>query len=99
MPDPQLHLVRPSAAVHLDASESSARAPAEDLEREPDGVPHEVVALDFVFSFLLAIAVVVIFVAVSPVVAVALAVVGIAWMVSRLRAKAERERDHVHPSR
>ncbi len=77
-------------------------APTEDLDRQPDGVPHRVVGLTALFSVLLAMLVAVMFLSgsnTSRVAAVLLAVVAIPILVTLLRDKAERERDHVHPSR
>jgi hypothetical protein len=77
-------------------------APTEDLDREPDGVPHQVVGLTALFSVLLALLVAVMFLSGSTtgrVAAVVLALFAIPVLVTTLRDKAERERDHVHPSR
>jgi hypothetical protein len=77
-------------------------APTEDLDRQPDGVPHEVVGLTALFSVMLALLLAVMFLSgstVARVAAVALAVLAIPVLVSTLRRKAERDRDHLHPSR
>lgn len=77
-------------------------APAEDLDRQPDGVPHEVVGLTALFSVLLALLVAVMFLSGSTmgrVAGIALAVFAIPVLVTTLRDKADRERDHAHPSR
>jgi hypothetical protein len=77
-------------------------APTEDLDREPDGVPHQVVGLTALFSVLLAMLVAFMFLAgqgVGRIAAVVLAFLAIPVLVSSLRKKAERERDHLHPSR
>lgn len=77
-------------------------APTEDLDREPDGVPHDVVGLTALFSVMLAILVAAMFLSghtVGRIAAVALIVVAIPTMVTGLRRKADRERDRVHPSR
>ena len=77
-------------------------APTEDLDREPDGVPHEVVGLTALFSVILAMLVGAMFLSGSTtgrVAGVVLAVIAIPVLVTGLRKKAERERDHVHPSR
>jgi Flp pilus assembly protein TadB len=74
----------------------------EDLDREPDGVPHNVVGFTALFSVMLAMLVTVMFIAggmVGKVSAVLLAAVAIPVLVGSLRKKAARERDHVHPSR
>lgn len=74
----------------------------EDLDREPDGVPHRVVGLTALFSVFLAMLVAFMFLAggtAMKVAAVLLALMAIPVLVGTLRKKAERERDHVHPSR
>lgn len=76
--------------------------PTEDLDREPDGVPHKVVGLTALFSVMLAMLVAFMFVAGQGIVrigAVVLALLAIPVLVSTLRNKAARERDHLHPSR
>ena len=80
----------------------SKQAPTEDVEREPDGVPHGVVGLTALFSVMLAMLVAAMFLAgniVTKIAAVALAAIAIPTLVATLRHKAERDRDHVHPSR
>lgn len=77
-------------------------APTEDLDREPDGVPHRVVGLTALFSVLLAALLTAMFLSgstASIVAAVLLAVIAVPTLVFGLRDRAERERDHVHPSR
>jgi hypothetical protein len=77
-------------------------APTEDLDREPDGVPHKVVGLTALFSVMLAMLIAAMFLSGSTtgrVAAVLLALVATPMLVVILRDKAERERDHVHPSR
>ncbi len=77
-------------------------APTEDLDREPDGVPHSVVGLTALFSVMLAMLVGFMFVAGGTVVkgaAIVIALMTIPVLVGVLRKKAARDRDHVHPSR
>ncbi|HEU0033022.1 MAG TPA: hypothetical protein VFQ53_20460 [Kofleriaceae bacterium] len=77
-------------------------APTEDLDREPDGVPHKVVGMTALFSVMLAMLVAFMFLSGSNIVrgaAIVIALLAIPVLVSTLRNKAERERDHVHPSR
>jgi hypothetical protein len=77
-------------------------APTEDLDREPDGVPHRVVGLTALFSVMLAMLLAVMFLSGSTtgrVSAVLLALIAIPMLVVLLRNKSERERDHAHPSR
>jgi hypothetical protein len=75
--------------------------PNEDLEREPDGVPHDVVGLSALFSVLFAAVVLGMWLSGSTgrVAAVAMCMIGVPMLVTSLRRRAERERDHVHPSR
>lgn len=87
---------------HNPVRDDQKLAPTEDLDREPDGVPHQVIGLTALFSVLLALLVAVMFLSGSNtgrVAAVVLTVFAIPVLVTTLRDKAERERDHVHPSR
>ena len=82
--------------------DDEALAPTEDLDREPDGVPHDVVGFTALFSVFLAMLVAFMFLTHKAVVqgaAVALLVIAIPVLVSNLRKRADRERDHLHPSR
>jgi archaellum biogenesis protein FlaJ (TadC family) len=77
-------------------------APTEDLDRQPDGVPHAVVGLTAGFSVILAMLVAFMYLTgstVARVAAVALAGIAIPTLVATLRNKAARERDQAHPSR
>lgn len=87
---------------HSPVRDDSKLSPTEDLDREPDGVPHQVVGLTALFSVMLAMLVAFMFLTghgVTRIAAVALAVIAIPTLVSQLHKKADRERDHVHPSR
>lgn len=90
------------ARIETDTDAEERPTPHEDLERQPDGVPHLVIGLTALCSVLLA-AVLISMVRSGPTVgsvsAVILAVIAIPVLVFRLGAKAERERDHDHPSR
>jgi hypothetical protein len=82
--------------------DDAALGPDEDLDREPDGVPHDVVGLTALFTVLLAMLVAFMFLsgaATGKIAAVVLVLVAVPVLVSALRRKAERDRDHVHPSR
>jgi hypothetical protein len=82
--------------------DDEALAPDEDLDRDLDGVPHDVVGLTALFTVFLAMLVAVMVLTHKPVVqvaAVVIAVIAIPVIVSTLRKRAERERDHLHPSR
>lgn len=81
--------------------DDDALGPTEDLDREPDGVPHAVVGLTALFSVLLAMLVAFMFLsgrAVGQVAAVVLVLLAVPVLVSTLRKKADRERDFHHPS-
>ena len=73
----------------------------EDLDREPDGVPHDVVGLSALFSVLFAAVVLGMWLSGSTgrIAAVAMCMVGVPMLVSNLRQRAERTRDQTHPSR
>jgi Flp pilus assembly protein TadB len=82
--------------------DDAATGMTEDLDREPDGVPHRVVGFTALFAVILAMLVAVMFLGggtVGKVAAVLLAVIAIPVLVGSLKTKAARERDHVHPSR
>jgi Flp pilus assembly protein TadB len=77
-------------------------APTEDLDRQPDGVPHNVVGLTALFSVMLALLVGFMFVAggtLVKVAAIVLVLAAVPVLVATLRRKAARDRDHLHPSR
>jgi hypothetical protein len=87
---------------HNPVRDDSKLAPTEDLDRQPDGMPHEVIGMTALFSVMLALLVGMMFLfggTVTKVAAVVLAVLAIPVLVGTLRNKSERERDHVHPSR
>ena len=88
----------PKAPVRDDG----ALAPDEDLDREPDGVPHDVVGFTAFFSVMLAMLIAFMFMTHSRVVqvaAVAIILIAVPVLVSTLGKRADRERDHLHPSR
>lgn len=77
-------------------------APTEDLDRDPDGVPHSVVGLTALFSVILAVLIATMFIAGNTVgkgAAVVLGLIAVPVLVGGLRKKAQTDRDHVHPSR
>ncbi len=87
---------------HSPVRDDSQLGATEDLDRQPDGVPHIVVAQTAAFTVVFAILVLSLFFLSSTVAkigAVLLVVMAVPVMVKRLKQKAERERDHVHPSR
>ncbi len=82
--------------------DDSRKTRHEDLDREPDGVPHAVVGMTALFAVIFAILLSAIFMSggvVGHVSAVVLALVAVPVLVRRLGTKADRERDHLHPSR
>ena len=102
----QLHpVIRPPEHyehVNSPVRDDEALGPTEDLDREPDGMPHHVIGLTALFSVMLAMLIAFMVLAggtVSRVAAVILAALAIPVLVSTLRGKASRDRDHLHPSR
>lgn len=102
----QLHpIIRPPVEheiVNAPVRDDDALGPTEDLDREPDGVPHAVIGLTALFSVMLAVLVGFMFLAggtVSRVAAVVIALMAIPVLVSTLRRRADRDRDQLHPSR
>ena len=79
-----------------------ALGPTEDLDREPDGMPHHVIGYTAGFSVMLAFLVGVMFLAgntTSRIMALVLVALAVPTLVSVLRTRADRDRDHLHPSR
>lgn len=102
----QLHpIIRPPEQheiVQSPVRDEEALGPTEDLDREPDGVPHAVIGLTALFSVMLAMLIAFMVLAggtVSRVAAVLLALLAVPVLVSTLRSKAHRDRDSLHPSR
>jgi Flp pilus assembly protein TadB len=82
--------------------DDSALGPTEDLDRDLDGVPHDVVGLTAFFSVLLAMLIAFMVLAggmVGRIAAVIIAGVATPVVVTTLRRRADRRRDHLHPSR
>lgn len=100
-----MSLIEPLVAPHEPHNpvrDDSKLAPTEDLDREPDGIPHEVIGMTAGFAVVLALLVLLMFMfggTITRISAVVIAVLAIPVLVSRLGRKAERDRDHVHPSR
>jgi hypothetical protein len=78
-----------------------ALGPTEDLDREPDGVPHHVIGYTAGFSVMLALLVGLMFLGntTTRVMALVLVAIAVPTLVSVLRKRADRDRDHLHPSR
>jgi hypothetical protein len=88
--------------VHSPVRDDSHLGLTEDLDREPDGVPHAVVGLTAFFSVVFALLVLTMFFihsTVGKVGAATLLVLAVPVLVKQLNKKAARDRDHVHPSR
>jgi len=82
--------------------DDEALSPEEDLDRDPDGVPHSTVGFTAFFSVLLAMLVAFMFLSrnhVTQVAAVVLLLIAIPILVKVLGNQADRQRDHLHPSR
>lgn len=97
-------MIRPleQHVVHSPVRDDAALGPTEDLDRQPDGVPHVVVGLTALFSVMLAMLIAFMIFAggtVSRAAAVLLALLAVPVIVTTLQRKAARERDHLHPSR
>ena len=100
---PQPAIVSPEdEPVHSPVRDDAALGPTEDLDREPDGMPHHVIGLTALFTVMLAMLVGFMIVAggtVSRIGAVLIAVMAIPVLVSTLRRRADEGRDRIHPSR
>ena len=102
----QLHpIIKPPEAYEIPRNpvrDDEAVGPTEDLDRQPDGVPHAVVGLTALFAVMLAMLVAFISLAggtVGHISAIVLALIATPVIVSSLRKRAARTRDHLHPSR
>lgn len=103
-PSQRPHHIRPSEYehVHSPVRDDEALGPTEDLDREPDGVPHHVIGLTALFSVMLAMLVGFMILAggtVSRIAAIVLVLLAIPVLVSSLRRRADQDRDQLHPSR
>jgi hypothetical protein len=86
-------------AAPQQSTDEQTLGPTDEVIRDPDGVPHDVVGLSALFSFLLAAIVLGMWLTGSTtgrVSAIALLVFGVPMLVSGLRERAERERDRRH---
>lgn len=87
---------------HNPVRDDSKLAPTEDLDREPDGVPHRVVGMTAGFSVMLAALLAFMFIvggASTKIAAVVILLVAVPVMIGTLNKKADRDRDRLHPSR
>ena len=88
--------------VYSPVRDESQLGPTEDLDRQPDGVPHAVVGLTVFFAVVLAVLLFVVFFlgsTVGRIGALILLALAIPVVVSGLKRKADHDRDPVHPSR
>lgn len=93
-----VHLLKPAPARTPD----EVVTPHEDVERQPDGVPHLVIGLTALFSVIFAAVLIGVFrsgAVLGSIGAVAIALIAIPVLVFRLDAAADRDRDRDHPSR
>ena len=88
--------------AHGPIRDERSLGPTEDLDREPDGVPHKVVGLTAGFSVVLAVLVAAVFLtghAVGVAAGILISAMAVPVLVGALRRKAETHRDQFHPSR
>jgi len=96
------HSTPPGIEPRNPVRDDSKLAPTEDLDRMPDGAPHNVIGMTAFFAVVFAMLVGFMLLAGSTftrVAAVVLVLIASPIVIGQLRKKAERERDHVHPSR
>jgi hypothetical protein len=87
--------------VHAPIRDDAHTGLTEDLDREPDGVPHSVVGLTAGFSLIFAVLLFVLLIihsTVGKVGAIMLLLLAVPVLVKKLNKKAQRDRDHLHPS-
>ena len=88
--------------IHAPVRDDTHLGDTEDLDREPDGIPHAVVGLTAFFAVMLAVLlafVLMIGTTTSRIGILVLGALAIPVVISGLKRKADRDRDHVHPSR
>ena len=91
-----------SPEAHGPVRDERALGPTEDLDREPDGVPHKVVGLTAGFSVVLAVLLAALFLTghtIGLVAAILISAAAIPLLVGSMRKKAATHRDQLHPSR
>ena len=99
---PPAHGPEPIAPVYAPIRDESKLGETEDLDREPDGVPHAVVGATAGFAVVLVILVASAWFVSTWTMRVAVAILiflAVPVVVTSLKHKADRERDHLHPSR
>lgn len=70
----------------------------EDLDRQPDGVPHDVVGRTMLAAYAVAVIILAICATAGWCSALVAAAFAIPLIVGALRRRSSRERDHTHPS-
>jgi len=85
--------------IHAPIRDENRETMHEDLDRQPDGVPHRTVGMTAFFAVLLAMLVAVMLVAGGTAVAILIACIAVPAAVLALNRHARRRRDRVHPSR
>ena len=85
--------------VHSPVRDDEHTTAHEDLDREPDGVPHRTVGMTALFAVMLAMLVAVVLITGGKGIAILLAVIVIPGAILALNRHARRRRDRVHPSR
>jgi hypothetical protein len=96
------HGPEPIAPVFSPVRDDSKVGPTEDLDREPDGVPHAVVGATAGFAVVLSLLIASAWFVSSwtmRVGVILLVAFAVPVVVTTLKHKADRDRDHVHPSR
>ena len=91
-----------SPEAHGPVRDARALGPTEDLDRQPDGVPHKVVGLTAGFSVVLALLVAALVITghtMGVVAALLICAAAIPLLVGSMRKKAATHRDQLHPSR
>lgn len=83
------------AAIHPPVHSVRDNRRVAEVERDPDGVPHDVVGLSALFSVLFAAVVLGMWLSGSTgrIAAIGMCLVGIPMLVTSLRQRSERERD------
>lgn len=100
-------IIKPPTSVdvghepHNPVRDDSKTSANEDLDRQPDGVPHSIVGMTAGLAVVLAMLCAFMFLAggAARIAGIALLLIATPVLIGGLRKKAERERDHVHPSR
>jgi hypothetical protein len=99
---PPAHGPDPMVPVQSPIRDESKLGPTEDLDRQPDGIPHAVVGATAGFAVVLALLVASVWIVGSWTMRVGMAIIvcaAVPVITTSLKHKADRDRDHDHPSR